>query len=758
MDKKGVVQKTLAFVITALVMGMLLIAGPAWAFSISLDPVSTNVNLGEEVSLIYNFDIDTEERIPIDYLQLDIFANTNILCRFNSNGSVITGCSGISISKLTDSNYTEGNLTGNYSSTPYNWGYGYGFGYGYGSLGSELLSYNITLNSSLLGYGIHKSNITAKIKSDFFYETGSNITIVKPISITSLNNASLCLVENKNFEIKSEINGTMQSVVLSLNTNGTWQNISLSNIGEGIYSYIVNNASISPSSTIYWQWIVTDIINNVVFGPIESHYFNAKTTLSVSPISPDGLSGWYVTEPAFTLSNPDATNLFYQWDSDDIYNYSSPFGLEDIPNPPVVSAGILDLHFWSDLCSGEESQEEIFHIDLQNPEIIPIVPINGSVLTETSELEQFSIRIDELYQSNSGVNSSSIKLWLNASDITSDVSKAQDGLDVILKYNSSLTNGDHTLKVYAMDNAGRSSELEWPFSVNLVPEVFNMTLTEPNLSLTDSRRVKVNLSISETSLLEYINNNDPSPRFRTLCRNCVEYGSLRKKYLNLREGENNLTIRATSLKGEVDSLSLSIFVDTKKPRIISTYPRTGFVSETFEVEFQEENPVSLVLYYGNSETGFNQTSLELSSCILSRNRYSCSVSVDLEEYDSEEITYNFSLTDIVGSSVSSRQRTLDVDTTSPLINSFNYTISRKSLTFKFNITELNFDNVFYVDAYDSNQRERNLCTSLRSGLCERRQSFMTGSHNLTITARDDAGNLGIPISLNFSCDKYSCAI
>ncbi|MEK6862264.1 MAG: hypothetical protein AABY07_09955, partial [Nanoarchaeota archaeon] len=76
----------------------------------------------------------------------------------------------------------------------------------------------------------------------------------------------------------------------------------------------------------------------------------------------------------------------------------------------------------------------------------------------------------------------------------------------------------------------------------------------------------------------------------------------------------------------------------------------------------------------------------------------------------------------------------------PEINSFSHEIDRRRVTFIFDITEDNFDEINYIDYSDTKPRERRLCSRLRDGICEIRKTFSRGEHNLTFTILDEAGN------------------
>ena len=78
--------------------------------------------------------------------------------------------------------------------------------------------------------------------------------------------------------------------------------------------------------------------------------------------------------------------------------------------------------------------------------------------------------------------------------------------------------------------------------------------------------------------------------------------------------------------------------------------------------------------------------------------------------------------------------------TKPIINSFINTTNGRRVTFTLNITELNFDEVNYIDYNDNRPTERTLCSSLRSGICSSTKTLRAGNHNITITTLDKAGN------------------
>ena len=260
-----------------------------------------------------------------------------------------------------------------------------------------------------------------------------------------------------------------------------------------------------------------------------------------------------------------------------------------------------------------------------------------------------------------------------------------------------------------------------------------------------NRHVPINLSMSTEAYFKYADNGD---RSRTLCRRCDEYGFSRRKTKPFDDGFHQLTIMAIFDSGTVYHY-VNFTVDTKDPKIKKTEPRRGFADGFFTVEFQEENPVSLFLNYGNE---LRSAEVDLSQCTEPRrNRKKCQIEVDLEDFDGEEIEYWFNMTDIVGNIAESKKKKIDVDVSPPVINLFNYTIDRRRVSFLFNITEPNFDEIGYRYIYRGRERYKRLCSRLKNDMCVKRKSFRRGTYNLTIEVWDDAGNMAGQ-EINFTMD------
>lgn len=279
---------------------------------------------------------------------------------------------------------------------------------------------------------------------------------------------------------------------------------------------------------------------------------------------------------------------------------------------------------------------------------------------------------------------------------------------------------------------------------NIIP-IF-LSVNDPHAGTYEERKIQFNLSINEqVDQIIYVDNTEYRARERTLCkRNCRGYGDERTILRSFNDGFHNITFKAIKNDEMVYEKTVEFIIDSRNPRISKTEPRRGFASGIFNVEFIEDNPEELILFYGNSI--MNKTLDFQKDCILDRTRYKCQTEVDLDDFDGQEMPYYFELKDVVGNSDISRGTTLDVDTTYPVLNNPNSFWNQgdgryeKYIYFTFNVTELHFDEINYVDWSESRPIERRLCSRLGDGICEVKKSFRIGEHNLTINILDDAGN------------------
>ena len=268
---------------------------------------------------------------------------------------------------------------------------------------------------------------------------------------------------------------------------------------------------------------------------------------------------------------------------------------------------------------------------------------------------------------------------------------------------------------------------------NVVTEI--ISIFSPENRFYSENKVPINISVIPEA--EYLKYSDNDGRFKTLCKNCDEYGYSKLKKKQFKDGFHQITILGR-FNGEDVYAYVNFSIDSVAPKITRTAPTGRLSNNLFSVEFQEENPVSLFFNYGNTQTGFRNLQIDLNNCYgIQGNKKRCDVNINLTDYDSQTINYWFNLTDVLGRYDNSKARKLIVDVSAPVVNSFDYSVNRRRVNFVFNISEPNFDKISYTEL---NNKPVILCSNLVKGMCKKNESFKRGEHNLIIRISDKAGN------------------
>jgi len=552
--------------------------------------------------------------------------------------------------------------------------------------------------------------------------------------------SSFCIIKGENITLYANISHSDPvEVTFSVDDNGVWQNFSgvFTLNGIGNYSSVVDTSLLNPGNH-NWTVFVKDIANQTHQNGIENFYVNSLTDLEVSPDSPDGLNGWYVSEPTFVLSNPDAVEIKYRWNGN-FFDYTGPFGLSGTPNMGNVTGGVHGLRYWSNItCKLETEHIETYYFDFTNPRVINEFPEDNSVVYNPKPL--IGAYIDEVYQSNSGVNTSFTYIILDGV-VPLDFDVVQvNSIDAIISFtpSSNLSEGKHNATVNTIDNSGRSSQFSWDFDVSYNDTDYDMIVHMPEDGIYDNRKINFNITTTkEVEEISYINRNDNKPRWEKLCSNCDEYGFNKKKTKRVREGENNLTFMAVDKFGDEREVNVLIFVDSKKPKISNTFPKKNSVvnGSFFSVKYIESDIKNVKLVF-NPE-------INLSGCLSGRNQ-ECSTSVDLSLYDNQTIEYHFEISDSISTTIS-KNVSVKVDTTSPVLTILIPNETEYGRKVPFNITISEEVKLEYLDELEFKPTWRNLCRNCAEYgyLKVKEKSFKKGSHDLLIRAIDEAGNADI---------------
>lgn len=169
--------KILSFTITFLVIFLLLIAGPVNALTLALGSKASTVAKGTNVEFTADIDINSTETLSINEIILELSGPELVTCKFSSQGDIISGCKGISISRI--------------SAPHFGYGYGYNFGYGYGyGYTNGKLQYKIILDTSNYKEGIYSTALNVKIENSSFSKAGNSLTINSPVQTSQNANSN----------------------------------------------------------------------------------------------------------------------------------------------------------------------------------------------------------------------------------------------------------------------------------------------------------------------------------------------------------------------------------------------------------------------------------------------------------------------------------------------------------------------------------------------------------------------------------------
>jgi uncharacterized membrane protein YgcG len=183
----GAGTKFFAVMLSTFIIGILLFSAPARAFVLDLSSDKTSVSKGELIVFTASVDINSNERLPIDKVVLELLEVNgvkNVSCEFSVDGTAISGCDGLTIKKLNDAfhifspGYGYGYNYGYYNNNGQGYGYNFGddSGYGYGYSNGKL-SYEIRLNTDNYLIGEYSTKLKVFIKDKVFSRAGNSITI-----------------------------------------------------------------------------------------------------------------------------------------------------------------------------------------------------------------------------------------------------------------------------------------------------------------------------------------------------------------------------------------------------------------------------------------------------------------------------------------------------------------------------------------------------------------------------------------------------
>ena len=235
--------------------------------------------------------------------------------------------------------------------------------------------------------------------------------------------------------------------------------------------------------------------------------------------------------------------------------------------------------------------------------------------------------------------------------------------------------------------------------------------------------------------------------FKQLCNKCYEYNNS----FSFQNGIHYLTVRCSDK--QLISSNIIFLVDGNTPRILETSKKDNSVvnGNGFSVKYNEDFVLSANLGVREvcKNPDFCKAMNYYISCNLGDNE--CNFyNLDLSMFDGKEIEYQYVVYNLAGKIALSKKYRAVVDTSSPMIKSFSYSIVKNRAFFNLDIAEDNLAKIEYIDYHSRNPVWKTLCDFEQSSKCNAVIGISKSVHFFDIRVTDKAGNIGkyIKVSKN----------
>lgn len=193
------------------------------------------------------------------------------------------------------------------------------------------------------------------------------------------------------------------------------------------------------------------------------------------------------------------------------------------------------------------------------PTITVIYPTAGAFIANNKPTFKWEVK-----DSGSGINTSSIKIIIDGTSITSGITKnaITGGFSCEYTPSSALTDGSHTVKFDVDDNDGNhATQVTVTFKIDTVPPVLNVTSPLDGL-------VTNNPSLNVTGNTNDATSSPVSVKVNGQDVTVASDGSF-SKAITLTEGSNTITVVATDSAGKSTTVTRTVTLDTSAPVITS---------------------------------------------------------------------------------------------------------------------------------------------------------------------------------------------
>lgn len=157
-------SKIFASLLVAVIVGLLVFAGPAEGISANLKVNDAFPTKGQIIQFMADVESTGGEVMNIQEITLRLSGANVYNCKFDVNGNIINGCPGVKITRVAAPSLTYG-------------AYGYGYGYGYGTGYNGKLTYEIRLDTSDYNKGEYTTSIIVNSLTGTHTQNGGTLNI-----------------------------------------------------------------------------------------------------------------------------------------------------------------------------------------------------------------------------------------------------------------------------------------------------------------------------------------------------------------------------------------------------------------------------------------------------------------------------------------------------------------------------------------------------------------------------------------------------
>jgi RHS repeat-associated protein len=528
----------------------------------------------------------------------------------------------------------------------------------------------------------------------------------------------------------SQLNQNVASLspaVSPITGNNTLQVTVEGNVGGELTITIVgtNNDHASPAVTI-----VT---------PASGSYINTATPrIQITYKKPQGGSQCDQTTLQVTIDGINRTNLFTIRDGD---------ATATIPQNLALSAGshtiVATIY---DHAQNQGSAASTFTVDLAVPTIQIVQPALGAYLNTTTP----TITIQ--YSDNDAINTSTLKVTVNGTDLTSLFTKTTTGATATLTAANALPQGATQVVAQIQDMAGNQASASTSFNIDTTP---------PAISISHPAANSYDGSSSETITVQY--SDDQAINTATLSitldgaalKATTSSGTASATATGLTNGSHKIAATITDMAGNPATTQIVFYVDDTIPAIHVTQPASGALlnlpNPTVTISYSDAvgiNAGTLQVFVN----GVNATSLfSVGPTSATAQLSGAFVLPDGQNTITAQVAN-------LGGNTGSTSDTFTIDTTPPTIvfqappaetnsNTPTITIVYSDATSGVNAYSLKVT----LDGADVSTLVAPGASSA-SGVLQLNPPLADGTHHLSATVADNAGNVSQPATLTFIVD------